>query len=309
MEPVIRRARAARWLPERARAVSTERDHQFTWLLAAPRSGTTWLMQMLAAHSSVTAVNEPLIGAHLGITSEHILEVDPGPRPVSINESEGARAEYFFSRETRASWQPALGELLRARLAAGNEEHLRAGGQLVIKEPHGAEGAALLFEAMPDSRLLFLIRDPRDCLDSVLDIVESGWQDQPGEGSLGAVERRNLLVQSGRLWRHRIQCVHEAFAARPAGRRHLVSYEKLRTHTADELTAVVSFLGLESDPAWVERTVDATAFERIPQNRKGPGNFARSASPGGWRERLTPEEHEWAADFFTDELAAFGYQP
>ena len=45
-----------------------------------------------------------------------------------------------------------------------------------MKEPDGAVGAQLMMEALPESRMVLLVRDPRDVASSALDATkEGGW--------------------------------------------------------------------------------------------------------------------------------------
>ena len=53
------------------------------------------------------------------------------------------------------------------------------GGYLVIKEPHGTLGAPLLAEALPESRMIVLVRDPRDVISSKMDAAREGsWAEE-----------------------------------------------------------------------------------------------------------------------------------
>src|SRR5688572_16983136 len=40
-------------------------ERRVVWMLGSPRSGSTWLLHLLARLTGASAVDEPLIGAHL----------------------------------------------------------------------------------------------------------------------------------------------------------------------------------------------------------------------------------------------------
>ena len=40
-------------------------ESRLVWLFGSPRSGSTWLLQMLGEHPRIVPINEPLIGFHL----------------------------------------------------------------------------------------------------------------------------------------------------------------------------------------------------------------------------------------------------
>jgi hypothetical protein len=51
--------------------------------------------------------------------------------------------------------------------------------------------------------------------------------------------------------------------------------------------------------------VEKNAWENIPEDLKGGGKFFRKASPGGWREDLTPEQAEMVEKITAPVLAEF----
>ena len=51
-----------------------------------------------------------------------------------------------------------------------------------------------------------------------------------------------------------------------------------------------SELGIAVDEGELARAVERHSWENIPQRKKGEGKFYRKATPGGWREDLTPEQ-------------------
>jgi Sulfotransferase domain len=46
------------------------------------------------------------------------------------------------------------------------------------------------------------------------------------------------------------------------------------------------------DEGELERVVEKHSWENIPEEEKGEGKFYRKATPGGWREDLSPEQAE-----------------
>jgi hypothetical protein len=70
----------------------------------------------------------------------------------------------------------------------------------------------------------------------------------------------------------------------------MIRYEDLRAAPRDCVSHVCDSLGIEVDSEQLNQAVERRAFERIPQEHTGRGKFHRKATPGGWREDLTPEQ-------------------
>jgi hypothetical protein len=49
-------------------------------------------------------------------------------------------------------------------------------------------------------------------------------------------------------------------------------------------------LAIPADAEALARAVQRHSWERLPEKAKGEGKFYRKATPGGWREDLTPEQ-------------------
>jgi hypothetical protein len=111
------------------------------------------------------------------------------------------------------------------------------------------------------------------------------------------------------VWAYRTRTVRAVYAAHPPGRRVLVRYEDLVADPAGELARVCAVLPLADCGDRLAGVAAEHAFAAVPPGRKGEGKEIRSASPGGWRDNLTPAEHEVMAAIMGDELAALGYPP
>jgi hypothetical protein len=167
--------------------------------------------------------------------------------------------------------------------------NLGAGDHLVIKEPNGSVGAPLLLEATPESRLIFLIRDPRDVVASRLDAFKKdSWSAQNRD--LDSTEQLNAFTkQLAEDYFRVVSQVQRAYEAHP-GEKTLVRYEDLRADTVGTLNAMYDSLKIAVDAKALEAAAAKHAWEQVPEGNKGPGKFYRKAQPGSWEEDLSPEQ-------------------
>jgi hypothetical protein len=188
--------------------------------------------------------------------------------------------------------------------AIARYSNLRDDQYLVIKEPNGSLGAPLLLEATPNSRLIFLIRDPRDVVASRLDAFEKGsWSSQNRD--------YDTLEELHAFTRHLaedyfkvVSQVQRAYEVHP-GKKVLVRYEDLREDTSGTLKTMYAALGIEVDQAQLEAAVAKHKWEQIPDNDKGSGKFYRKAAPGGWREDLSSDQIKLVEDITSPILSEF----
>ena len=195
---------------------------------------------------------------------------------------------FILAEPYREVWLRSIRDLILEGGAARYPE-LREDQYVVVKEPNGSIGAPLLMEATPGSRMIFLIRDPRDVIASRLDAFkEGGWAIQ--DRDLSTTEKIN--EQTERLARDYLRVVskvQEAYDAHP-GRKALVRYEDLRHDTVNVLRAMYDALEVEADQAQIEAAATKHSWEQIPEEEKGKDKFFRKAQPGGWRDDLSPEQ-------------------
>jgi hypothetical protein len=76
------------------------------------------------------------------------------------------------------------------------------------------------------------------------------------------------------------------------GPRVLVRYEDLRADTLGTMRRIYDTLDLPADDGQLARVVEKHSWENIPEDKKGERKFFRKATPGSWREDLTPEQVE-----------------
>jgi hypothetical protein len=318
----LRRA-AGRW--RRARRLrAAERgdvdeafESRLVWLLGSPRSGSTWLMRQLAGHPAAVPVNEPLIGQHLGpfFSDEPGIHAgDLDARTFTPSRYLSDAGQYFFAAEYREVWAPLLGRMMRARFHAHALAHPAQAPLsetfVVIKEPHGSQAADLIMGALPAARLLFLLRDGRDVVDSELAAATRGsWLGDvfPVVGGIADDERASFIEQSAYKWLWRTEIVQQAYESH-RGPKLLVRYEEMRANATLQLRRIFDWLGLAISETELEMLVEAQAFERLPAEHRGPDKIFRAAKPGLWRENLSADEHAVLDRVMGAKLRELGYE-
>jgi len=323
-----------------------ELEPSLTWIYGSPRTGSTWLLELLCHPLALNLdpaselgftwpdeLREPVpalpidglqISAHLApAVFGHPVETDVMEEagnllPRTLNRQAGERGTYALSPRYADVWRPAARELVLARLGAVVSRTRAAGlplppepPQLVIKEVDDSHAADVVLDLFPRSRMIFLVRDGRDVLDSVLDANRpGGWLANVGWGTgefASADARMDWIARHCGNWVARMNACSRAYEAHDPELRRLVRYEDLRAETERHLADLVAWLGLDASPERVQAVVEAHAFEALPDFGKGPGMFRRQAKPGGWREGLSDDEQRLAQDVMGALLTRFGY--
>jgi hypothetical protein len=254
------------------------------WIFCTARSGSTWLRSMLDDLVDGEVWEEPKVGRLFG-------EFYSRAKPTQLG-----RTNYVLGDPTREAWTGALRDFV-LRTAWASHPSVTPERYLIVKEPGGAVGAPLLMAAVPESRMVLLVRDPRDFAASVLDATRKGGWMQEG---MDEWARRDLDSEKDV---HRYlkalsrQYVRQMGNGKKAldehdGRKIMVKYDDLRTDTLGTMRDLCATLAIPVDEQDLARVVSRHSFENIPQRERGEGKFYRKATSGGWREDLTPEQAE-----------------
>jgi len=287
-------------------ADGNRRKPDIAWILGSPRSGSTWLLRMLAHEQRVVAIDEPLFGIHAAPYVENGL---------TTNAEHAGRTDYCLSTEYEEAWRPPLRALIVSRIKAQVDRVARerrvADPVAVLKEPNSSHAAELLLSLVPESRLIFLLRDGRDVIDSLLDAFTGDTWWTRAHGSFGDRDERwrlGMIRHQARFWLHRTEAVERAFAAHAVDRRLLVRYEELLASPVETFAELARWIGLPMSEGRAREVVAHQAFSRIPPDERGSGKAPRAAQPGLWRENMSSAEQGLMNDLLGEKLEQLGYQ-
>ena len=288
-----------------------DNEDRLAWIFGSSRSGSTWLLKMLSDLEGIVPIDDPHLGHHLGVWRPIPLAWAACEDPPQLNTLLDLKADepgYFFAERYRDAWWEPLRKLVAARFEAQTREC--AGGasaarRLVVKEP-GSHAAPFLAELFPASKLIFLLRDGRDVVDSWLDAYSEGsWAISGGAFAVAPEGRIPLIRWLSDVWAFRCRAVRRAFETRPPEDRILIRYEDLRVDTTVYLEQICAMLDLSREG--LREVVGRHRFDEVPSAERGPRQAVRSARPGGWRKNLDADERAAMHDTLGEALAEFGY--
>ena len=259
------------------------RPENIVWIFGTGRSGSTWLGSMMGGLDGCAMWNEPLVGNLFG--NFHYFRVG-GRKP---------GRQYILGEPYKETWLGPMRDLVLGGAAARFPE-LMEGGYLIIKEPNGSIGSPLLMEALPESRMIFLLRDPRDVVASSMDARSEGsWLQERREARRRTSKpdrNPNVYVRMrANSYVQQIEKTGQAYRAH-GGHKVMVRYEDLRADTLETMKRIYTALEIPVEEAELARSVEKNSWENIPEQEKGQGKKRRKAKPGGWKEDLTARQVE-----------------
>jgi LPS sulfotransferase NodH len=312
-------------------------ESRLVWIFGSNRSGSTWLLRLLchplelesedglgfrldaSAHREppsvdVIPVNEFLLGHHLAPQTGDPIEAEDGQYiPATVNFFWRPAPDYAMSTDFEDVWRPELRRFALVRLHAVLERAMRRFSvsddhYLVIKDVGASHAAHVTMSLLPRSRFLFIARDGRDVIDSLIHAAQPGsWfariarpliSDEGG--------RRDFVRRAAVDWACAIDSCKRAWTKHRPELRRMVRYEELLADPVGELSSLYEWLGLGRDRAALDAAVRANAFGA--NQPTGPREFARAASPGLWRQNLSAEEQRLAEEVMGDRLVDLGYR-
>lgn len=234
------------------RAVANERDPLFdrpVFIISPPRSGSTLLFEILAKAPRLFTIGDESHALIEGLQGLHPRDHD-----------------YASNRLDAAAATPALTEELRRRfLAELRDRHGHASEQrplrLLEKTPKNALRVPFLAKIFPQAQFVYLYRDPRQTLSSMIEAWESGrfrtypklpgWKGLPWSLLLVPgwrdLDGRPLQEIVAAQWNTTTRILLDDLESLPPGRCHVARYDALLADPATEVARLCGALEFDRD--------------------------------------------------------------
>ena len=286
-------------------------DYPKVFVVGCPRSGTTWVAEMLARHPQVISGRESHIYPNVHETVGRGRYSVRAWAHLFYGLARGAQLhkeaglQHFVDRTTLVSLgQTVLAQdgdddavskdLIRAVL---DSYFVRAGGTreqvLVEKTPRHISYAEQILADHPDARVLEVVRDGRD-------VCVSMQMRAHHVAGLPTERTRQIAI-----W---IRSVRLGLALRQKpdlrDRVTVVRYEDLKADVAGETERLFADIGLRASPELVTDIAAATDISRYPP---GTGEFRYRGDTGAWVDHFSPEDNRLFRELVGDLFEQVGY--
>ncbi len=246
------------------------------FIIAAPRSGSTLLFETLAATPGFNS---------FGGEAHWLIEDHPSLRPGAP----GLDSNRLTAADATAGLSTAIRDAALARLQGPESRPPAEGAPLLEKTPKNALRIPFLKKVFPDARFIFLWRDPRENLSSIMEAWRAGgwvtYRALPGwEGPWSlllppgwqALQGAPLETVAAWQWRCANQIALDDLSQLPREDWTSVNYQEFLADPVTTTRRLCGFVGVPFDAALQARTAGQLPVSRHTHTAPAPDKWRRN---------------------------------
>jgi len=281
-----------------------EKGRRLFFVLGVPKSGTTWLQQLLDAHPNIICTGE-------GALHWYLAAMRQGAR--DYNRHLSARRAIFqkqlfpplAAREMRRLAHFFVVQRLQSAVGEASASQVDWIGN---KDPDHGTNMEVMARLFPRAAYIHIIRDGRDQLVSL-------WRHMQRHHPKYQPDRfaslDKMLAERGAKWATYIRNVRKV-AARARLRYHELRYEDLGAESEATFQSVLNFLAVDASFDVIRNCLSAADFATLSGGRargeEDVNSFYRKGVAGDWRNHLSNEQSEDFCAASGGLIAELGYE-
>ena len=298
-------------------------DSRNHFIIASPRSGTTWISKMLNAHLEVNCVERRLFGNYADFVLD---EGNNTPRHrVTLDKYVNSLMLHHGMPQSNTD------DVMQSLIVGITKEERRISKKKIIVDkitPYLSTSQHVINQInkfFPKSKIIYLVRDGRDVLTSG---VFHWFNKKPLNVELTdfEIKRRNAFINSETLklerffqdkeieqwateWIEPLQTIKKA---KNTHKVKIVSYESLLNNTKGVLTDCLLFLAASTKPTIIDNCIETGSFKTMSNGRvsgqaKADAHIRKGVS-GDWKNYFTYKDGQLFNEIAGEALVEFGYE-
>lgn len=297
--------------------------NQSNFIIASPRSGTTWMSKMLNAHPEIFCVERRLFGDYADLVLDEGAK-NPRLRVTLDKYTNSLFQHHGFSKKLKK-------RLLKSFISSLQHEETKLSGKKTIVDkitPYVNTSDKVIHninDFFPKSKIIYLVRDGRDVLTSG---VFHWFNKQSAHEELSSFEKKRREIHLNKTeeqlprffqdkeiqqWANEwVQPIRTIEEAKKKHHVKVIHYEDLLINTEVVLEDCLRFFSSKTSNKVIVKCLEEGSFKKMSAGReKGTAvqnAHVRKGISGDWKNYFTYEDGKLFQEIVGDALVKYGYE-